>query len=210
MEESIWGMQNSKSGEGTGSLDWLHLACPSVSTVEWRPSESSAAVMGEFDEECSYTHSVPTCCWTPWQVAFKVPGILKYFNFLLKILNFFLTFSSPSLSFFVPKVFCIFCGTGVDDLISLLIIAWFKAKAFQDLLFEKFIYFWLCWVFLAALRLLLAVVRGLLPRCSVRASPCSGFSRCRAGVRGLSCPTACGIFPEQDLKLCSLHWRVDS
>ena len=36
---------------------------------------------------------------------------------------FFLTFSAPSLSVFVPRVFCIFCGAGVDDLSSLLITA---------------------------------------------------------------------------------------
>ena len=27
---------------------------------------------------------------------------------------------------------------------------------------------------------------------------------------GLSCSTACGIFPDQDLNLCPLHWQVDS
>ena len=27
---------------------------------------------------------------------------------------------------------------------------------------------------------------------------------------GLSCPVACGIFLDQGLNLCSLHWQVDS
>ena len=30
------------------------------------------------------------------------------------------------------------------------------------------------------------------------------------GDRGLSCPSACGIFPGQGLNLCSLHWQADS
>ena len=29
-------------------------------------------------------------------------------------------------------------------------------------------------------------------------------------VHGLSCSTACGIFPNQGLNLCLLHWQVDS
>ena len=27
---------------------------------------------------------------------------------------------------------------------------------------------------------------------------------------GVSCPTACGILPDQGLNLCLLHWQVDS
>ena len=29
-------------------------------------------------------------------------------------------------------------------------------------------------------------------------------------VRGLSCPMACGFFPDQEQNLCSLHCQVDS
>ena len=29
-------------------------------------------------------------------------------------------------------------------------------------------------------------------------------------VHGFSCSTACGIFPDQGLKLCLLHWQADS
>ena len=29
-------------------------------------------------------------------------------------------------------------------------------------------------------------------------------------VNGLSCSMACGIFPDQGLNPCSLHWQVDS
>ena len=28
-------------------------------------------------------------------------------------------------------------------------------------------------------------------------------------AHGFSCPTACGIFPDQGLNLCLLHWQVD-
>ena len=29
-------------------------------------------------------------------------------------------------------------------------------------------------------------------------------------ARGLSCPVACGVFPDQGLNLCPLHWQADS
>ena len=29
-------------------------------------------------------------------------------------------------------------------------------------------------------------------------------------AHGLSCSTACGIFPDQGLNPCPLHWQVDS
>ena len=37
--------------------------------------------------------------------------------------------------------------------------------------------------------------------------------RCVGSVvasRGLSCPAACGIFPDQESNLCPLHWQADS
>ena len=61
---------------------------------------------------------------------------------------------------------------------------------------------------------------GATLHCGVQASRCSGFSCCRARAlgpwasvlvaRGLSCSMACGIFPDQGLNPCSLHWQVDS
>ena len=74
---------------------------------------------------------------------------------------------------------------------------------------------------------------GLLSHCSTWASHCSGFSAgvqvsilvarglrscdsqslwcvCLVVAYGLSCPTACGIFLDQGLNLCSLNWQVDS
>ena len=70
--------------------------------------------------------------------------------------------------------------------------------------------------------------RGLLTlRFGEQISPCSGFSCCRAQAlgtqspvfrhtgsvvvgQGLSCSTACGIFPEQGLNLCPLLRQADS
>ena len=56
--------------------------------------------------------------------------------------------------------------------------------------------------------------------CSVWASYCGGFSCCRAQVLGtwalivvapgLSCSTACGIFPDQGSNPHALHWQADS
>ena len=34
--------------------------------------------------------------------------------------------------------------------------------------------------------------------------------RLRSCVHQLSCPAACGIYPDQGLNLCPLHWQVDS
>ena len=52
--------------------------------------------------------------------------------------------------------------------------------------------------------------------CGVRASPCGGFPRLSTGprvrglrfaVNGLSCPKACGVFPEQGSNPDPLLWR---
>ena len=83
-----------------------------------------------------------------------------------------------------------------------------------------FIYFWLCWVFVSVRGLSLVVAswghsslqhaglslsRPLLLR--------STGSR-RAGsvivAHGPSCSAACGIFPNQGLNPCPLHWQADS
>ena len=86
--------------------------------------------------------------------------------------------------------------------------------------FQLFIYFWLCWVSVS--------VRGLSPVAASRghsSSRCAGLSLSRplllrstgsrrAGsvvvAHGPSCPTACGIFPDQGSNPCPLHWQADS
>ena len=81
-----------------------------------------------------------------------------------------------------------------------------------------FLYFWLLWVFVAVCGLSLVVASGhysslqcagfslrwLLPRAPGHV----GFSSC--GTKGLRCSTAFGIFPDQGLNQCLLHWQVDS
>ena len=91
--------------------------------------------------------------------------------------------------------------------------------------FYKFIYF--IYLFLAALGLhccawafSICGERGGALCCTAWASHCGGFSCCRARalgtrasvvvVHGLSCSTACGIFPDQGSNPCPLHWQVDS
>ena len=84
---------------------------------------------------------------------------------------------------------------------------------------DLFILFWLPWVCVAGHRLsLVAAGRGSSRLC------CSGSSlRCllfrslgcrRAGsvvvLHGLSCSTACVIFPDEGSNPCHLHWPVDS
>ena len=83
-----------------------------------------------------------------------------------------------------------------------------------------FIYLWLCWVFIAAHGLSLVAASG-----GHSSSRCVGFSLSRplllrstgsrrAGsvivAHGPSCSAACGIFPDQGLNLCPLHWQADS
>ena len=46
-------------------------------------------------------------------------------------------------------------------------------------------------------------------RASVVAAP-GLWSTGSAVVHGLRCSTACGIFPDQGLNPCLLHWQVDS
>ena len=89
---------------------------------------------------------------------------------------------------------------------------------FNFLNFYWLIYLCLPWVFVAAHRLSLVVAsRGYYPL------QCTGFSlwwllllgsmdsRCEGSVvvaHGLSCSTAHGIFPDQGLNLCPLHWQA--
>ena len=59
---------------------------------------------------------------------------------------------------------------------------------------KKFIYFWLCWVFIAAQVFLLFSVWELLFSCGARASPCGGFSCCGAWAPGHVGSSACGVW----------------
>ena len=83
-----------------------------------------------------------------------------------------------------------------------------------------FHYLWLCWVFVSVRGLPLVVASG-----GHSSSQCAGFSLSRplllrstgskrAGsvivAHGPSCYAACGIFPDQGLNPCPLHWQADS
>ena len=98
---------------------------------------------------------------------------------------------------------------------------------FSSDIFLTVVYLWLCWVSVAA---------GLFSSCSPQASHGCGFPCCGAQslrhlgfnsfssrtlehslnsqpppvAHGFSCSWACGIFPDQGLKLCLLHWQVNS
>ena len=99
-----------------------------------------------------------------------------------------------------------------------------KRPRCQPLLLMDFffllIYLWLCWVFVS--------VRGLSPVVASGGHSslwCAGLSLSRplllrstgsrrAGsvivAHGPSCSAACGIFPDQGLNPCPLHWQADS
>ena len=83
-----------------------------------------------------------------------------------------------------------------------------------------FIYLWLCWVFVSVRGLSLVVASG-----GHSSSRYAGLSISRplllqsTGSRRASsvivahrpsCSAACGIFPDQGLNPCPLHWQVDS
>ena len=81
-------------------------------------------------------------------------------------------------------------------------------------------YFWLLSLYFCAWAFSSCGKWGLLSSCDAWASHCDGPSCCEAwalGVRasvvvahGLSCSMVCGIFPDQGLNLCPLHWQADS
>ena len=76
------------------------------------------------------------------------------------------------------------------------------------------------WVLVALHRLSLVVVSGATLHCGACASHCSGFFGCGAQVVGLRalevvlhrliCSKACGIFLDQRLNPCPLHWQAGS
>jgi len=83
------------------------------------------------------------------------------------------------------------------------------------------LYFWLCWVSVAACSFsLVAVSEGhslvVLPRLLiavgslVAAHRLWGMWASVVVTHGLSFPTACGIFLDQESNSCSLHCQVDS
>ena len=91
---------------------------------------------------------------------------------------------------------------------------------FFNKFFYLFIYFWLCWVFVSVWGLSLVAASG-----GHSSSRCTGLSlswplllrgtgsRHTGSVvvaHGLSCSTACGIFPDQGSNPCPLHWQADS
>ena len=96
----------------------------------------------------------------------------------------------------------------------------FNFLDFIYLFIYLFIYFWLCWVFVSVQGLSLLAASG-----GHSSSRCVGLSLSRplllrstgsrrAGsaivAHGPSCSAACGIFPDQGLNPCPLHWQGDS
>ena len=70
--------------------------------------------------------------------------------------------------------------------------------------------FWSPWVFVAVCRLSVVVSagRGSVVHCGTWAS-CRA-QKTRSWRTGLGCSVACGIFLDQGLNPCCLHWQADS
>ena len=112
-------------------------------------------------------------------------------------------------------------------------MAWYSINGGCFYLF-CLLYFWLCWVFIAARGLPLVAASGgysslwcadfllWLLLLQSTGSRCAGFSSCGTWAQlswhvgsvvvahRLSCSTACGIFPDQRSNPCPLHWQADS
>ena len=76
----------------------------------------------------------------------------------------------------------------------------------KNSILSQFIYFWLCWVFIAVCGLFSGCSKwGLLSSCSVQASPCSGFSLQSVGSResGLR---SCSAWAQQSRLPGSRYW----
>ena len=104
----------------------------------------------------------------------------------------------------------------------------------------SFLQFWLCWISVAVWAFLYLQQVWAALHCGAEASHCCGFSYCAApslghmgfifvahglsscrcqalehwlnsgDARQLSCSMTWGIFPDQGLNLCFLHWQADS
>ena len=104
--------------------------------------------------------------------------------------------------------------------VALWVASQYSSSKFPFLFFIKFIFFWVCWVFVSVRGLSLVVASG-----GHSSSRCAGLSlsrplllgstgsRCTGSVivaHGPSCSTACGILPDQGSNPCPLHWQADS
>ena len=100
------------------------------------------------------------------------------------------------------------------------IYIYFFIDLFELFFLNLFIYFWLCWVFVSVRGLSLVAASG-----GHSSSRCAGLSLSRPSLlrsigsrragsvvvaHGPSCFVACGIFPDQGLNPCPLHWQADS
>ena len=84
----------------------------------------------------------------------------------------------------------------------------------------KYLFIFGCAVFVVMQPFSSCREQGLLPSCDARAFHCLGFSCHRAQALGpvgsvaevhwFTCPMARGIFPDQGLNLCPLHWQAGS
>ena len=100
----------------------------------------------------------------------------------------------------------------------MLIFVFRKRKSFFFLI--VFIYFWLCWVFVAVGELSVVVVNGgdsLVVVCGFLIALTSLVAGHRlqnvcsaVAAQGLSCYMACQVFLNQGPNLHLLHWQVDS
>ena len=166
----------------------------------------------------SHWYSHQLCLRVPVSILFQ-PWEFPYFKILPNLieknccLNFLFIISNGHflLGIYISSVWsvCVVCS----------LFSQVKTFLLKILLFILFIYFWLRWVFVAARGLSLVAVSSLLIAVASLAAEHELQARrlqqlWHAGsvvvAHGLSCSAACGIFLDQGLNLCPLHWQVDS
>ena len=136
---------------------------------------------------------------------------------------------SVTVSIFPPSI-C-YEVMGLDDMILVfwmlsfsirIPLSTFYSRPFslrRHIFLKYFVYFWPCWVLVAVQAFSSCGKWGLLPS-GAWASHWVGLSCYRARAlrrvgsvavaHGLSCPVACGVFPDQGSNQCSLHWQENS
>ena len=134
-------------------------------------------------------------------LSFLILGFMSFFCSLLSLSSY---WSAQRIK---PSVKWIFS--------TILLFSFALISAVIVLKINQFVYFWLCWVFIAALRLsLVAASRGY------SSFQYEGFSSwwlllvqnmsSVVVAHGFNCSMACGISPDQGSNLCPLHWQAGS
>ena len=151
---------------------------------------------------------------------------LVLYNFLFFLVNKFLIFSFAWISVFpliiyaqtlpsINSLIFIYIYSNLKFILETFLLELFILKQIHLKNFFLFIHLGPCWIFVAEQAFLQLQLMGFLlwglSCCGAQALGLAGSSSCRLWAPlQRSCSAACGIFPDQRLNPCLLHWQVDS